>query len=85
MDVQCNDNHEVNIKSTLTCHNSTWSHIPACEPRKNKAFTYELKYMFLFKLTYHHVLTYLREKFPKMAKLFSDVLNLEFSFLSLTV
>ncbi|PAV80690.1 hypothetical protein WR25_03301 [Diploscapter pachys] len=32
VDVQCNDNHEVNIKSTLTCHNSTWSHIPACEP-----------------------------------------------------
>ena len=33
--------------------------------------------MLSFKLTYHHVLTYLREKFPQVAELFSDILNLK--------
>uniref|UniRef100_A0A1I7X4P3 Sushi domain-containing protein n=1 Tax=Heterorhabditis bacteriophora TaxID=37862 RepID=A0A1I7X4P3_HETBA len=30
--VICDERHEANMRTTMTCHNSTWSHVPMCTP-----------------------------------------------------
>ncbi|CAI4228747.1 unnamed protein product [Auanema sp. JU1783] len=32
VEVECNAKYEANMKNKMSCHNSTWSHVPICTP-----------------------------------------------------